>query len=110
MNYFFIILAIIFIIYIFRMIKRKDFSIKESIFWMIGTFGILLLAIFPKLLDKFAFALNINYPPSLLFLVAIFFLLFINFRNTQKLSKQNEKIIELAQKCSILEFEVRNKS
>ena len=81
MNYFFIILAIIFIIYIFRMIKMKNFSIKESLFWIVGTFGILLFAIFPKLLDKIAYALNINYPPSLLFLVAIFFLLFINFRN-----------------------------
>lgn len=106
MNYFFIILAIIFIIYILRMIKMKNFSIKESIFWVAGTFGILIFAIFPKLLDKIALNLKIDYPPSLLFLVGIFFLLFINFRNTQKISKQNEKITELAQKCSILEFEV----
>lgn len=108
MNYFFIILAIIFIIYIIRMIRMKNFSIKESIFWVVGTFGILIFAIFPKLLDKIALKLNISYPPSLLFLVAIFFLLFINFRNTQKISKQNEKIIELAQRCSILEFETEN--
>lgn len=106
MNYFFVILAIVFIIYIFRMIKMKNFSIKESIFWVIGTFGILVFAIFPKLLDKIALKLNITYPPSLLFLVGIFFLLFINFRNTQKISKQNEKIIELAEKTSILQFEI----
>lgn len=106
MNYFFIILAIIFIVYILKMIRMKNFSIKESIFWVAGTFGILIFAIFPKLLDKIAIKLNISYPPSLLFLVGIFFLLFINFRNTKKISKQNEKITELAQKCSILEFEV----
>jgi hypothetical protein len=106
MNYFFIVLAIIFIIHIFIMIKMKNFSIKESLFWVIGTFGILIFAIFPKLLDKIALKLNIVYPPSLLFLLGIFFLLFINFRNTQKISKQNEKIIELAQRCSILEFEI----
>ena len=110
MNYFFIIIAVIFIIYIFRMIKLKNFSVKESLFWVVGTFGVLLFSIFPKLLDKFALALNIHYPPSLLFLVAIFFLLFVNFRNTQKISKQNEKIIELAQKCSILEFEIKDKN
>ncbi|MBE5820670.1 MAG: DUF2304 domain-containing protein [Clostridiales bacterium] len=106
MNYFFIILAIIFIIYILRMIKMKNFSIKESIFWVAGTFGILIFAIFPKLLDKIALNFKIGYPPSLLFLVAIFFLLFINFRSTQKNSKQNERIIELAEKVSILEFEI----
>lgn len=106
MNYFFIILAIVFIIYILKMIKMKNFSVKESIFWIAGTFGIIVFAIFPKLLDKIALKLNISYPPSLLFLVGTFFLLFINFRNTQKISKQNEKIIELAQRCSILEFEI----
>jgi len=105
MNYFFIILAIVFIIYILRMIKMKNFSIKESIFWVAGTFGMIIFAVFPKLLDKIALKLNIEYPPSLLFLVGIFFLLFINFRNTQKISKQNEMIIELAQKLSLLEFE-----
>lgn len=108
MNYFFIILAFIFIIYIFKMIKIKTFSIKESIFWVIGTFGVLIFAIFPKLLDKISLKLDIAYPPSLLFLVGIFFLLFINFRSAQKISKQNEKIVELAQKTSILEYEVEN--
>lgn len=106
MNYFFIILALIFIIYILRMIKMKNFSIKESIFWIAGAFGTMVFAMFPKLLDKIALKLSISYPPSLLFLVAIFFLLFINFRSTQKISKQNERIIELAQKCSILEFRI----
>lgn len=109
MNYFFVMLAIIFIIYIFNMIRRKNFSIKESIFWVMGTFVILIFAIFPKLLDKIALKLNINYPPSLLFLLGIMFLLLINFRNTKKISKQNEKIIELAERTSILEFEIENK-
>jgi len=108
MNYFFIVLAIIFIIYIFRMIKKKNFSIKESLFWVAGTIVMIIFAIFPKLLDKIAIRLNIDYPPSLLFLVGIFFLLFINFRNTQKITKQNERITELAQKCSIMEFEIDN--
>ena len=106
MNYFFIVIAIIFIIYIFTMIKKKNFSIKESLFWVVGTIVTTIFAIFPKLLDKIALSLNITYPPSLLFLVGIFFLLFINFRNTQKISKQNDRTIELAQKCSILEFEI----
>lgn len=106
MNYFFIIIAIIFIAYIFHIIATKAFSIKESMFWVLGTIIILVFAIFPELLDKIAIKLDIAYPPSLLFLMGILFLLLINFRNTQKISKQNEKIIELAQRNSILEFEV----
>lgn len=108
MNYFFIIIAFIFIIYILHLIKTKSFSVKESIFWVFATICILIFAIFPKLLDAIALSLNIAYPPSLLFLGGILFLLLINFRNTQKITKQNEKIIELAQRCSILEFEIEN--
>lgn len=110
MNYFFIILAIIFIVFIFNMIRNKNFSIKESIFWILGAFIILIFSVFTTLLDKIALRLNIGYPPSLLFLVGIMFLLIINFRNTQKISNQNEKVIELAQRLSILEFEMEKKS
>ena len=52
--------------------------------------------------------LHIAYPPSLLFLIAIIFLLFVNFRETKKIEKQKEKIMELAQRLSILEYEVDN--
>lgn len=108
MNYFFIAIAIIFIIYIFTVIKKKEFSVEESIFWVFGVIVTLVLAIFPKLIDKIATLLHIAYPPSMLFLLAIVFLLFINFRNTKKMEKQKEKIVELAQRLSILEYEVDN--
>lgn len=106
MNYFFIVIAVVFMIYIFSMIINKNFSVRESMFWVLGAIVVLVFAIFPKLLDKIALALKIDYGPSLLFLLGIFFLLLINFRNTKKLTKQNEKIIELAEKYSILEFEI----
>ena len=106
MNYFFIVIAFVFMIYIFNMIQKKSFSVKESMFWIFGVIGIIIFAVFPKLLDKIALKLHVDYPPSLLFLIAIFFLLLINFRNTKKITKQNEKIIELAQRCSIMEFEI----
>ena len=108
MNYFFITIAVIFIIYIFIMIKKRQLSIEESIFWVFGAIVFLVLAIFPKIIDKISLALNIAYPPSMLFLLAIVFLLFINFRNTKKISKQNEKVIDLAQRVSILQFEIKS--
>ena len=108
MNYFFITIAIIFIWYIFSMIRKKTFSIKESIFWMMGNIFIIVFATFPKLLDMIALFLHIEYPPSLLFLLSICFLLFINFRNTKKMTLQSAKIVEMAQKMSVLEFEVSN--
>lgn len=110
MNYFFIVLAIIFIIYVYVNVKDQELSIKESFFWMVGSIVMLFLSMFYKMVDKVAVLLGVWYPPSLVFLIAIMFLLFINFRNSKKLYKQNERIIELAQKVSILEFELENKN
>jgi hypothetical protein len=105
MNYFFILVAIVFICYVFNIIKKGEFSVEESIFWVIGTIAVLVLSIWPKILDKVANRLNIDYPPSLLFLLTSMFLLFIIFRDTKKISKQNNKITDIAQRVSILEYE-----
>lgn len=109
MNYFFIVLAIVFMIYVYLNVKKHEFSIEESVFWVIGSLVLLILSIFFKSLDKIAIYLGVSYAPSLVFVIAIMFLLFMNFRNCKKLSKQNEKIIELAQRMSILEFELKAK-
>jgi hypothetical protein len=101
-NMYFIILVLIVGFYIINEIKKKKFSIKESFWWVIGTLVMLLLAIFPQSIDKFATFMGISYPPSLLFALCIVFLLFINFKNSKHIAEQREKIIELAQEVSIL--------
>lgn len=106
MNYFFIVLAIVFIIYVYFNVKKQRFSIEESVFWVVGSLVLLVLSIFYKKLDSIALMLGISYPPAFAFLIAIMFLVFMNFRCSKKISKQNEKIIELAQRISILEFEL----
>lgn len=106
MNYFFIILAIIFMIYVYSNVKKQEFSIEESVFWVLGSLVLLILSIFYKSLDKIAIYFGVSYAPSFVFVIAIMFLLFMNFRNCKKLSKQKEKIIELAQRMSIIEFEM----
>ena len=99
---YFIIIAIISIVYVAAEVRKKKFSIKESFYWIIASLVMLILAIFPQIFDKLAIMIGIDYAPSLLFLICIVFLLFINFRNSKKISEQNEKIIELAQEITII--------
>ena len=107
-NIYFIILSIIAIIYVISVIRNKKFSIKESFYWTIASLCMLILSIFPYMIDKIAKFLNIAYPPSLLFVLCILFLTFINFRNSQKISSQQEKIIELAQELAIVKEKVKD--
>ena len=98
----FIVITLLVSIYIFIEVRSKKFSIKESFYWMVAAVLMLILAIFPYSIDTIAEWLNIAYPPSLLFVICILFLLFINFRNSKKISEMQEKIIELEQNLTLL--------
>jgi len=110
MNYFFITIGVLFLIYILISIKRNEFTMEESAFWMLGAVLLLVLSIFYKSLDKLGSFLGIAYGPSFVFLLAILFLLFMNFRNSKKILKQNEKIIKLEQEVAILKLDVEKRS
>ena len=94
MNYFFIAVGVLFIIYILISIKKNDFSIQESAFWMFGGLVVLFLSIFHKSLDK----------------IASLFLLLMNFRSSKRILKLNERIAKLSHKISLLELEIREKN
>lgn len=102
MNIFFIILGIIYLVYIFVVVKKGKFAIVESFFWIFGGVVVLMLSIFPNVIILASRIVGIEYPPSLLFMLCSMFLLFINFRNSRKIEEQQEKIIELAQNLAIL--------
>lgn len=106
MNLFFVIIGIILIVYIINAVINKKFAIYESIFWIFATVVIIILAAFPKSLDSVALKLGINYSPSLVFLISIVFLLFINFRQSKLLNDTIQKLIDITQELSILKQKV----
>ena len=75
---------------------------------MMAAIVMLILSIFPYSIDKIAKLFGIAYPPSLLFVFCIIFLIFIIFRNSKRITEQQEKITELAQNLAILKEKVDN--
>lgn len=108
-NIYFIIVSLIVVLYIVTEVRKKRFSIKESFWWVIASIAMLILSIFPYSIDRIAILLNIVYPPSLLFLICIVFLVFMNFRNSKKIAEQQEKITELAQQIAIIKERSKDK-
>lgn len=109
MNYFFILIGISFVIHIINLIRKKTFSIVESFFWICGATITLIFSVFPNIIKWLASLVGVEYPPSLLFIICIMFLLFMNFRSSKKIAEQQEKITELAQNVSILKSEYKEK-
>lgn len=109
-NIYFVIISVIVLLYVVNIVRKKQFSIKESFWWFIGAIVMLILSIFPYSIDYFAKELNIHYSPSLLFVICIVFLLFINFRNSKRISELQMKVVELGQELAIVKEKVRNNS
>ncbi len=102
MNLLFVIIGIILIIYIIKSVMNKNFDMYESIFWILATIVIIMLAMFPKSLDAISLKLGISYSPSLVFLLGVVFLLFINFKQSRLLNDEKQRTTELAQELAIL--------
>ncbi len=63
----------------------------------------LCLSLFPVIFIKLSLLLGIVYPPSLLFLLSIVFVVFVSFRQDQEISQLSERVNELAQRNALLE-------
>ena len=101
-NIVFVVMALFAVIFILSSAREGKMSVNESFFWFAGSIAMLVLALFPKIIDKIAAWAGVDYPPSLLFVGCIVFLVMINVRMTKKISVQQEKIISLAQDLAIL--------
>lgn len=108
-NIYFIVISLFCMIFVFVNVRKKKFSISESFWWMVASVVMLLLSIFPYSIDYIAKLIGVNYPPSLLFVLCIIFLVAMIFRNSKRIAAQQEKIIELGQQVSILKEELNEK-
>ncbi len=101
-NTIFILISILVMLFIILSVKKSTLSIKESFYWFVSTILMLILSIFPGIIDWLAKIIGVSYPPSLLFVLCIIFLVLMIFRCSKKIADQNEKIRYLIQEVSIL--------
>lgn len=100
-NIYFIILAVLIVIYMLSSIRKNKLSIKTSFGWIMGAIAMIVLAIFPKSLDWLSYLLGIEYPPALFLTLCVIVLFIIDFNNSKKLEEYRQKVIELAQRLAI---------
>lgn len=101
------IVVVIYFLLILHFMKRKMLSLKYTLLWLLSGFAMGMLVLFPGLLDAFVKAVGIETPMYGLFVFAIFFILVIAMSLTAIVSKQTERIKNLAQDNAVLEKRVR---
>ena len=106
---FLIILTFIGIICVYKTIKRKKLSMKYGMYWTIIFCLMLLLIIFPNIIESIKNFLGFKEAPNMLFLIAIFILFYIVFAIYTSITKLSEMNKVLVQELSILKKELEEK-
>lgn len=97
----------VYFVLLFLLLKKRSLHLKYTILWIFSGILMLLLALFPHILDWFAKLIGIYEPTNALFSLIFFCVIIILMSLTAIVSKLNEKNKQLAQSAALLEQRVR---
>lgn len=107
---FLIFFTIIYLLLIFKLIKKRELNLSFSIFWIFAGLALIFIFIamllFPGLLSNISKFIGFEIPANMVFCISIFALFYIGLDLTWKLSKENRKNILLIQEVSMLKDRV----
>jgi hypothetical protein len=95
---------------VIELIRRNRLKERYSLIWLAASAVLLVFSLWRELLHFIAHSLGIYYPPSFLFLLAIFFLLALLLHFSVILSSLSEKNKRLAQEIGMLKERLGEKS
>ncbi|MEK6673808.1 MAG: DUF2304 domain-containing protein [Nitrospirota bacterium] len=99
-------LGLVFFMIIFEMVRRKKFREELSVTWFIISIAIMASSVADKIIDPLARTLGIGYPPALIFIWVVFFLLLALLYFSLVISDLKGKVKELSQKIALIEHEI----
>jgi hypothetical protein len=102
------IVTIAFLAVIVRMVRKRKLRAKYSFLWLLVGFVVIATALIPGLLESVSGAVGIYYPPALLFLGAIVFLLFLAVHFSWELSRLEDRMRTLAEELALANEEIRS--
>lgn len=90
------------------LLKKKSLHLKYTLLWIFTGFIMLILALFPQLLQLFANAVGIYSDTNALFAMMFFCAIMILMSLTAIVSRMNERIKQLSQYVALLEKRLRD--
>lgn len=98
-----VILVLITLILVLRRVRTKKLLLQYTLSWMSLLFVLLIVALFPNILNVFSHLFGIAAPVNMVFFVGFCFALIIIFGLTQAVSKMSQQIKDLTQKVALIE-------
>lgn len=94
--------AVVFI-FVARQVKKARFGAADSLFWLLLSAGLIIVAVFPGIAYFFSRLLGFQSPSNFVFLVVIALLLAREFSQQSELVALRRKLASLVQESSLNE-------
>lgn len=86
---------------IVKKIRNAKVQIEVSLFWIVFAVGLMILSLFPQIVDVIADILGIYSSTNAIFLLVIFILLVHQFLNSLKISQLENRMKDLVQELAV---------
>jgi hypothetical protein len=94
------------LLFVLNLVRTRKLKEEFALWWILTGVVLVLSPILIDYLDMVAYALGIEYPPALIFLLAIISLLFVLFQFSTRISRYAEQIKVLTQEQAVLRARV----
>lgn len=101
-NIFFLLIVVVMEVLVLVQVRNQKMKEKYAALWLIVGVIMIVLALFPKLLDSLSRLVGIETPVNLLFLLAIIMLMGISLHLTLAISKITDDMRTLAEEVAIM--------
>ena len=88
--------------FVLWLIRERRLREKYAILWLLTSVFVILLSLSRRVLEVTALSIGIMYPPALLFLVGVLFLILLNIGHSVSLSRLSDSNHRLAQEVALL--------
>jgi hypothetical protein len=106
-RFFVIGLSLLALILVINFVRTRKLREEFAILWLFTGVTLVLIPVFVDVVDVISFALGIEYPPGLLFLIALLGMVFILLQFSVSISRYSEQIKVLTQELAILRHRVQ---
>ena len=106
-RFFVIGLSLLALILVINLVRTRKLKEEFAILWLFTGFSLVLIPVFVDVIDFISFALGIEYPPALLFLVALLGMAFILFQFSVSISRYSDEIKVLTQELALLRHRIQ---
>jgi len=106
--FFGIVLALVLIVVVLALLLTRRLREKYAALWLVIGLGVLVLGIFPQLLQGLTRVLGVELPANLLFAIAIVLLLAVALHLSWELSQAEDEIRRTAEEVTILRTQLEH--